>query len=180
MSRLVIAAGCAGLLFLGDRQTVPTSPGAPRPAAAHVSAPAVTYAAPLSASVVIVHPFVAPVGPYAAGHRGTDLASSAGSTVLAAAGGLVRFAGVVVDRGVVVIEHPDGVLTEYEPVSPEVAAGDRVERGDPIGLIRGVHGGCSPGGCLHWGARRGGAYFDPMTLLAALGPVRLLPWADRS
>jgi murein DD-endopeptidase MepM/ murein hydrolase activator NlpD len=98
--------------------------------------------------------------------------------VLAAGAGRVRFAGRVAGRGVVVIEHPDGVLTEYEPVTTAVAAGEPVSRGQPIGRVAGSHGRCRPSRCLHWSARRDGAYFDPMTLLVGLGPVRLLPWND--
>jgi hypothetical protein len=36
------------------------------------------------------------------------------------------------------------------------------------------HPGCDRS-CVHWGARRDGIYFDPMSLLGALGIVRLLP-----
>ena len=32
--------------------------------------------------------------------------------------------------------------------------------------------------CLHWGARRGDTYLDPLSLLRPLGPVRLLPWSS--
>ena len=43
--------------------------------------------------------------------------------VLAAGTGMVRFAGPVAGRGVVVISHPDGISTEYEPVTADVASG---------------------------------------------------------
>jgi murein DD-endopeptidase MepM/ murein hydrolase activator NlpD len=137
---------------------------------------AVTYSAPISAPVVILRRFQAPAGPYSAGHRGVDLATRPGQAVLAAAAGRVRFAGVVAGRGVVVIEHPDGVLTEYEPLDPGVSEGEQVTRAQPLGAVHGRHGGCGLSRCLHWGARRGDEYVDPMALLARLGPVRLLPW----
>jgi murein DD-endopeptidase MepM/ murein hydrolase activator NlpD len=89
----------------------------------------------------------------------------------------VRFAGSVAGRGVVVLAHPDTITTEYEPVRPLVHVGDPIARGQPLGRIEGTHGSCTPGGCLHWGAKRGGAYFDPLSLLHPLGPVRLLPWS---
>jgi murein DD-endopeptidase MepM/ murein hydrolase activator NlpD len=98
--------------------------------------------------------------------------------VLAARSGQVLFAGSVADRGVVVVAHSDGVLTEYEPVVPSVHSGDTVRTGEVIGQIFGTHRGCAPERCLHWGARRGGVYIDPLRLLAPLGPVRLLPWTD--
>ena len=96
--------------------------------------------------------------------------------VRAAADGVVTFAGPVAGRGVVAIAHPDGVSTEYEPLSPAVTAGETVARGAVVGTVTGTHGDCPPGSCLHWGARRGSDYFDPLSLLQALGPVRLLPW----
>ena len=171
VSRAGVAVGCAALVLAwGPR--APTSASATyAPTAAPVS-----YRTPVAAPVVVVRPFEAPPGPYAAGHRGVDLAASPDDVVLAAGLGRVRFAGPVAGRGVVVIEHPDGVLTEYEPVAPTVSAGAPLSRGQPIGRVRGSHGGCGPSRCLHWSARRDGAYFDPMTLLAGLGPVRLLPW----
>jgi murein DD-endopeptidase MepM/ murein hydrolase activator NlpD len=94
--------------------------------------------------------------------------------VRAAAAGVVAFAGSVAGRGVVVVSHPDGIRTEYEPVRPLTRTGTRIRSGEPIGVIAGRHPGC-PGSCLHWGARRGLAYLDPLTLLRPLGPVVLLP-----
>jgi hypothetical protein len=123
----------------------------------------------------VIRPFEPPPTPFAAGHRGVDLATQTGQAVLATGAGTVRFAGPVAGRGVVVIAHPDGVLTEYEPVRPAVAAGTVVRLGDVIGHIAGRHGVWPPGSCLHWGARRGGRYFDPLSLLRALGVVRLVP-----
>ena len=76
----------------------------------------------------------------------------------------------------IVLAHPDGVTTEFEPVKPSVAAGAAVRRGEVVGTVFGAHDLCAPGRCLHWGARRGTDYFDPLTLLHRLGPVRLLPW----
>jgi murein DD-endopeptidase MepM/ murein hydrolase activator NlpD len=123
----------------------------------------------------VIRPFEPPPTPYAAGHRGVDLATHAGQPVLAAGTGTVRFSGPVAGRGVVVIAHPDGVLTEYEPVRPAVAAGAVVRLGQVIGHIAGRHGAWPPGGCLHWGARQDGRYFDALSLLRALGVVRLVP-----
>jgi murein DD-endopeptidase MepM/ murein hydrolase activator NlpD len=138
-------------------------------------ATAVSYAAPV-APVRVVRPFIAPVGEFGAGHRGVDLATARRTAVGAAGAGVVTFAGLVAGRGVVVVAHADGVSTEYEPVRPAVSTGTTVRRGQLLGRVRGTHGSCAPGSCLHWGARRGGAYFDPMLLLRPLGPVRLLPW----
>ena len=134
------------------------------------------YRPPLAGLLSVLHGFEQPVTPYAAGHRGVDLAVTSSQPVLAARGGRVQFAGPVAGRGVVVIAHSDGIRTEYEPVSAVVHAGDTVQTGQVIGRILGTHDMCRPRSCLHWGARRGDLYVDPMRLLNPLGPVRLLPW----
>jgi murein DD-endopeptidase MepM/ murein hydrolase activator NlpD len=134
------------------------------------------YRPPLAGLLSVLHRFEQPATPYAAGHRGVDLAVTSGQLVRAARSGRVQFAGPVAGRGVVVIAHSDGIRTEYEPVSAVVHAGDIVQTGQVIGRILGTHDMCRPASCLHWGARRGDLYIDPMLLLNPLGPVRLVPW----
>lgn len=131
--------------------------------------------------VAVVHPFRAPPGPYAAGHRGVDLAAEAGDPVLAPAAGRVLFAGQVAGRPLVVLVHAGGVRTTYEPVAPSVAVGDRVAAGEVLGAVVAAGSHCLPVTCLHWGARTGGGgrYVDPMALLEGRGPVRLLPLDGR-
>lgn len=151
------------------------SPAAHSPAANVGSAD--TYQLPLSGPTTVVRVFERPPTPYAAGHRGVDLAVQAEQLVLAPAPGIVAFAGSVAGRGVVVVTHADGITTEYEPIRAQVRPGQTVARGDPIGVVFGEHGACPPNSCLHWGARRGADYFDPMTLLHPLGVVHLVPWS---
>jgi murein DD-endopeptidase MepM/ murein hydrolase activator NlpD len=102
--------------------------------------------------------------PYAAGHRGIDLAAAVGQVVIAARTGTVTVAGSVAGRPVVVLRHNAGTRTTYLPVIPAVHVGDRVQAGDPIGTVAGL-GHCLSTTCLHWGARRGDQYIDPRTLL---------------
>jgi murein DD-endopeptidase MepM/ murein hydrolase activator NlpD len=135
------------------------------------------YRPPLSGRIIVLRRFEPPPTPYSAGHRGVDLGATSGAPVVAAAAGRVSFAGQVAGRGVVVIAHRDGIRTEYEPVLPLVSAGEIVTPGQPIGRLHGTHDQQPPDRCLHWGARRGDAYIDPLLLLAPLGPVRLLPWS---
>jgi murein DD-endopeptidase MepM/ murein hydrolase activator NlpD len=135
-----------------------------------------SYTAPTAGPLRVLRPFQPPPTPYSPGHRGVDLGTPLRGEVLAAGAGRVTFAGTVAGRGVVVIAHPDGIHTEYEPVRAFVAAGQAVARGQPIGQVSGQHGVWPPGRCLHWGARRGEVYLDPLLLLRPLGPVRLLPW----
>ena len=135
------------------------------------------YVAPVTGAMRVVRGFEPPPSPYSAGHRGVDLATSTGEPIRAAGPGTVSFAGQVAGRGVLVIAHPDGVRTEYEPVAPTVRPGDQVRSGQPVAIVTGAHPNCSPDGCLHWAARRDGRYLDPLTLLGRLGQVRLLPWS---
>lgn len=132
------------------------------------------YVAPTS-PLLVVRRFQPPASQYAAGHRGVDVRLGPDSAVHSAGAGIVRFAGSVGGRGVMVVAHPDGITTEYEPVVATVRAGAAVRAGQLIGYVHGTHRGCS-GRCLHWGARRGDSYFDPLTLLEPLGAVVLLPW----
>ncbi len=106
------------------------------------------------------------------GHRGVDVAGSPGETIRAAGPGTVVYAGRVVDTNVVSIEHNTGIRTTYQPVTASVSAGDTVGTGDPIGTLEDGH--CIIGACLHWGAKRGDTYYDPLSLLGEI-EIRLFP-----
>jgi len=141
--------------------------------------------------------YVAPPTPYGVGHRGIDLAAPQETAIRAPAPGVVLFAGIVVDRGVISIDHGNGVISSYEPVSASVVAGDHVQAGDVVGVISGFHtsaagaeseaepesvsvsvpesGFCS---CLHMGTRLNGEYLSPLAFLSAIDRAVLLPWRD--
>jgi murein DD-endopeptidase MepM/ murein hydrolase activator NlpD len=112
------------------------------------------------------------VGRYEAGHRGVDLATTAGAPVVAVAAGSVTFAGPVAGRPVVVVLHPDGLRTTYEPVDPAVTAGADVQPGQQLGTVS-TPAHCAAD-CLHLGLRDGDVYLDPLPHLRAAAPV-LLP-----
>ncbi|MFI8826452.1 M23 family metallopeptidase [Streptomyces sp. NPDC053431] len=117
-----------------------------------------------------------PPGPYAAGHRGVDLAAPPGTPVLAPAAGTVTFAGPVGGRGVLVVTlsgtGAPPLRTTYGPVDPLVPAGTPVRPGDVLARV--APGGHCPESCLHWGLLRGDTYLNPLTLMRT-GPSRLLP-----
>jgi murein DD-endopeptidase MepM/ murein hydrolase activator NlpD len=104
-----------------------------------------------------------------------DLVGTPGQPVLAAGAGVVVYAGPLADRGVVSIDHADGLRTSYEPVRATVRPGQLVRRGEPVGTLEPGHLGCRSVACLHWGLRRDGQYLDPL-LLVRRDRVRLLPW----
>lgn len=135
-------------------------------------APSTLWSWPVPAPHPIARPFIAPETPYSAGHRGLDIRADAGVEVRAPAAGVVHFAGFVVDRPVISIRHAGGVLSSFEPVEPLVATGDRVERGEVIGIL--LPGHCAAP-CLHLGARIDGGYVNPLLFLGGLEHAVLYP-----
>ena len=123
----------------------------------------------------VIRPFLAPPTPYAAGHRGIDLAAEPGTTITAPAGATVSFAGVVVDRPVLTLDHGGGVLSSYEPLTATagLAVGSTVRTGDVIGTV--ATGGHCHGGCLHIGVRIDNAYVSPLLFFDRVPPAVLLP-----
>lgn len=141
----------------------------------------------------VIHPFEKPAQRWSAGHRGVDLAVPVNDRrVYAPAPGKVVFSGTVVNRKVLVIAHPDGRRSTFEPMDEALPVGTTVAAGDVIGTIAGAADGnserpyrrCSTL-CLYWGVRQGGArgdgsgktaeYINPMSLLGSKKPSILLP-----
>ena len=132
------------------------------------------WAWPLSPRPVVARRFDRPAHRWSAGHRGVDLAAAVGQPVLTAGDGVVAFVGTVAGRGVVTVRHRGDWRTTYEPVTPAVAVGDVVRRGDRIGSVASTPGHCAPRTCLHWGALLGRDYRDPLALVLGRRVV-LLP-----
>lgn len=136
---------------------------------------------PLDPEPEVVRGFEPPPHPYAAGHRGADLAGAPGQAVRSALPGTVGFAGSIAGKPVVTVVH-GGRRTTYEPVAASVEPGQEVSAGDVIGRLVVADSHCFPATCLHWGLIEGQGddqeYLDPFTLVGG-GPVRLLPlWRD--
>ncbi|AQT74641.1 hypothetical protein B1K54_25985 [Streptomyces sp. fd1-xmd] len=127
---------------------------------------------PLPAPLVVARWWDPPPTPYAAGHRGVDLAAPVGAELRAVAAGRVHHAGQVAGRGVLSLALPTGLRTTYEPVRPLVAEGEEVAAGQVVAVL--AEGSHCPAPCLHWGLLSGEAYLNPLTLLARPTP-RLLP-----
>ena len=126
----------------------------------------------------MIRPFEGPTSPYGPGHRGIDISCPLGTEVRASNDGVVAFAGWVAGSLFVSIDHPDGVRTTYSWLSEaSVRAGERVGQGDVIG--RSGHGHPEESRThLHFGARVGETYIDPMLLLergSVVGLIHLAP-----
>ncbi|WP_370512202.1 M23 family metallopeptidase [Skermania sp. ID1734] len=130
------------------------------------------YGWPLQPRPHVARAFDKPEHNWLPGHRGVDLAGRPGQQVLAAGDGTVVFVGAVGGKDVVSISHAGGLRTTYEPVSAHVRKGQRVFRGDVVGVLEAGHPGCD--GCLHWGVLRDRDYLNPLGLVHAL-PIRLKP-----
>jgi murein DD-endopeptidase MepM/ murein hydrolase activator NlpD len=137
--------------------------------------PAGAWAWPLHPDPTVVRAFELPPKPWAPGHRGVDLSAADGQPVLASAAGVVTFSGTVVDRDVLTIAHTGGLRTSYEPVTATVTAGDVVARGQVVGYVAAGPSHCGAVTCLHWGARVGDRYVDPLRWVRPAEPPVLLP-----
>lgn len=108
------------------------------------------------------------------GHRGVDLGAP-DAAVLSPADGVVVFVGTVVDRPVLTIDHGNGLLSSFEPVTASIAKGETVRGGQEVGRIS-TEAHC-PSLCVHWGVRKDGEYVNPLLFVSDRRPSILLPLA---
>ncbi|BBE22274.1 hypothetical protein MN0502_11570 [Arthrobacter sp. MN05-02] len=170
-----------GTLSVGG-SGLPAAPSTARPAAPSVP----EWAWPLQPPPEVRRPFEKPLQRWKRGHRGVDLAPDGpGTAIVSPADGVVSFAGTVVDRGVLSIDHGDGRVSSFKPVTTGLGRGERVRRGDIVATLTGTKGGGSGGGhcgdpCLHWGVRVHGDYVDPLAFVTDQRPSVLLPLDRRA
>ena len=141
-----------------------------------VGASTAAYQWPVKGSVI--RGFEAPASQFSSGHRGIDIAAPFGSPMVAAQEGTVAFAGWVGGSLFISIDHPDGVRSTYSWLSRvDVRKGAHVARGEPVGATGHGHAEVATPH-LHFGARIGSTYIDPMTLLergSVSGLIHLAP-----
>jgi murein DD-endopeptidase MepM/ murein hydrolase activator NlpD len=103
-------------------------------------------------------------------HEGIDFIAAAGTTVVAAAGGVVQFAGFHPQYGTMIdIEHSNDLVTRYAHLSKLlVKEGDVLQRGRRIALTGNT--GRSTGPHLHFEVRFRGAPQNPARFLFAANP----------
>jgi hypothetical protein len=165
MSRLLAPVVAATLIIAG------LAP-APRASAVTGDPTTVRYVPPVRppAGVITDH-FRAPPTPYSAGNRGLDYATVPGTVVVAAAAGVVAFAGAVGGTLHVTIAHPDGLRTSYSFLARVlVRSGEQVRQSQPVGVA---------GAVFHFGVRDPrGDYLDPERLFAGHRGAHLVPGPD--
>ncbi|HET7311603.1 MAG TPA: M23 family metallopeptidase [Mycobacteriales bacterium] len=132
---------------------------------------------PLGGATQVRQGFAPPAQAWLAGHRGVDLLGRPGEWVRASGAGVVHFAGRIAGVGIVSVQHPEGLLTTYQPVRAVVRVGQALRAGQPLGRLMRAGSHCAPAACLHWGMRRGASYLDPLGLVGA-AKVRLWPLRD--
>lgn len=178
----------------GTTSSAPVLSSAPVPSTVELTASRLRYRSPTAESrPQVVHPFEKPAQRWSAGHRGVDLRMPENDRrVYAPAPGKVVFSGTVVNRKVLVIAHPDGRRSTFEPMDEALPVGTTVAAGEVIGTVAVTAGGTSERpyrrcitACLYWGVRQGGArgdgsgktaeYINPMSLLGSKEPSILLP-----
>ena len=176
--------------------SAPVLSSASVPSTVELTASRLRYRSPTAESRPrVIHPFEKPAQRWSTGHRGVDLAVPENDRrVYAPAPGKVVFSGTVVNRKVLVLAHPDGRRSTFEPMDEALPVGTTVAAGEVIGTVAAPD---SVGGtgerpyrrcstvCLYWGVRQGGArgdgsgktaeYINPMSLLGSKEPSILLP-----
>ena len=174
---LVVAATAMARIAAAPAFTDTPPPSPPLGIEAPAAGPAYgTYAWPVTGP--ILRSFEPPSGPYAPGHRGIDVGAPLGTPVLAAGDGVVAFAGWVAGSLFVSIDHPDGVRTTYSWLSSvAVSKGQTVAKGAVIAASGHGHPEV-PVPHLHFGARVGTVYIDPMLLLEGGSVVGLIHLAS--
>ena len=108
-------------------------------------------------------------------HLGVDYRAPAGSPVIAAADGVVVFAGANGGSGRMVhLRHGNAFETEYLHLSSiTVRAGERVRQGELIGRVGST--GLATGPHLDYRVRRNGAFVNPLTAHRAAPPAEPVP-----
>ena len=161
MRRVAVALAAVAALV----RPVPAAADPPDPPAT-----AVTYRPPVDAPVVDT--FRPPPQHWSPGNRGIDYDTRPGTPVGAAAAGEVVYANPVGLSRHVVVLHDDGIRTSYSFLqSISVRRGQRVAPGQEVGIA---------GEGLHFGARVGDDYIDPVRLFGGGPPqVHLVPDEER-
>ena len=104
-------------------------------------------------------------------HRGVDYGARSGTQVYAVGEGVARRVGESPSNGLFIeLRHPGGFTSWYLHLSKQtIKEGQRVHRGDPIGLVG--RSGLATGPHLHFELRKDGKALDPLAPLRSSRPA---------
>ena len=115
------------------------------------------YRQPVTAA--IVDPFRVPACTFCPGNRGLEYRPPSGTTVVAAADGVVRFSGVVAGVRYIVVDQRDGRTATYGRLAAaRVGIGAALRAGDVVGTTTDR---------FYFGLREGDRYIDPAPFLGS-------------
>ena len=115
----------------------------------------VCYSEPVAAPVI--DPFRPPSARWGPGNRGITYRTAPGTAVVAAAPGIVTFAGAVAHQRYVSMVHPDGLRTTYSYLATvDVWIGELVAVHQRVG---------TSGSVFQFGVRSGTTYLDPLSII---------------
>jgi murein DD-endopeptidase MepM/ murein hydrolase activator NlpD len=176
VARVAVVLAVVAMLALGTSRALADGDGVPAPPGAVTAG----WVRPVPGEVA--RPFDPPAQDWSAGHRGVDLAAGADAAVRSPTNGTLTFAGAVAGKPVVVVAHPGGLRSTFEPAVAALPRGSLVTAGQVVARTASAGasesaatGHCTPGVCLHWGVLRGQTYLDPLLLLGDEAPIVLLP-----
>lgn len=161
---------CLTALFSTSSPVVSAASGAQTTAVLRGSGFSI-WLSPLGSPLPLLHRYIQPPHPYAAGHRGIDLESHPGDNVLAPVGGIVTFVGDVVDRKLLTLQVHENMLVTLEPMDSQLVMGEVVAPGESLGTVS--TGGHCLNTCLHLGVRIDEEYVNPLRFFS--GKAKLLP-----
>ena len=115
--------------------------------------------------------FIAPVTAKGSGYRGLDFVVD-DEPIMAPVGGVVTFAGIVVDRSVVTLRTNAGLLVSFEQVCSAVNTGQHVSDSQSVGTRCTTHDSFSEHcqKCVHMSVRSEFGYLNPELFLGTLEP----------
>lgn len=138
-----------------------------------------TSPVPNATEADVLNPFIPPAMPWSSAHRGIDIKTPS-DHVVSPADGEVTFVGTVVDRPVLTLRHPNGLLSSFEPVESDLEVGTTVAQGDILGTISAESRHCEIS-CVHWGVRQPDAWHIGSTVRDLyIDPAFLLGWTEPS
>lgn len=176
MIRILATVALSGLLISSPSELPDRISRLPRAVASGES----SWRLPFETPHRLVRQYLQPASDYSAGHRGVDYAVTKDDIIVAPSDGVVSFAGRLVNRPVLTLNHTGGLKAEFEPACTTLAVGDFILAGDPIGTACPAdvdyvqH--CPDSMCLHFSMRLNGKYLSPLALIGGLNPSRLLTY----